>query len=991
MPVLTPSTDLNAAFLGELFSYAEHSVFLTTLPNERGMRGIRHERLVSPSISSIQEGRARVIDRYDRDGQAVYFCVSTLSAEKVAARREREIAAGNKEPDSERSKEAVAEICSLHVDIDFKHIKLGMTDVCSRLAMLEKPPTAIVSSGNGAHLYWFLNEALAADADFVLDVEALLGKIAWLVGGDKACCEVARLMRVPGSHNTKGGAFKSVDVLPQHTDFARRYDFLELAEFFETHPPVVLEDEIIKAVSKRTGVARRSTDSDAPANPFEAYLRNEIAEGRFTLPPIDVERMLAAMTPGDGELGVHVVTRAVTASLVARGWTAAEIVPFVLGGVEAMVRENGLPSGWSANWQVPEERKIMGQVSGFERKQVPEKLARARDRHAREIAAPKLAFVDQEQKAATVTEAVEPAPTETTAPADTSKVVPLFKIDKTAPRPPAKRSDKSTQAHVRLAHLTLERMRMNTGQQFCFHRGELWIYGGPEGPRAGVWAMYDGKDATTYIETEIHGTIKDANAIAADAADEDGRETSAVFDEDAKLRTETRRYICTMPELRFTGEWDSHGLVPLANGLFDPATRTLTPFTPESRATYRFKAPYDAEAKFENGRKMIFDLFEPHGAIEAEKYVRLVQQFSYVAIFKAGKQVGRQLRRCLYFLGEQNSGKSQMVKLLRLAIGSEYSSATTLDELSDPAQRRFSLEALMNKILWAADEVASEKTKIDGARVKALLAEDPVKTDAKGKAAIEKQFLGAAVFSSNSYPRTLDSASGFSDRFMLVRCPAHFDNERPRGVALIAKQHGFSSPADFVAATELAGLVNWALEARDQIEKNMVFEQPKAVITARSEIELMANPAKAFSIECIEACSMSIASKSTDIYEAFREWHCEDNGSKTFCWSPQSFWKGLGAHFGMGRGLSPKSVIKHEHGRLAIGVRLTEAGMDYWRAADARRAAGDKSMPASMSFYEHSIAVNLDPDQLRKAAEHYGFSAGGGAPEEAISSKKARF
>lgn len=491
-----------------------------------------------------------------------------------------------------------------------------------------------------------------------------------------------------------------------------------------------------------------------------------------------------------------------------------------------------------------------------------------------------------------------------------------------------------------LAQLTIERMRINAGKQICFWRGELWIY---EGPETGIWRG-NGRYQNAYLEKEIHGTVTDANAEAARKAEDDGREPEKLFDETSKLRDETRRYICSMPGLDFTGEWDSHGLVPLANGLFDPGTRTLTPYAPEHRVTYKFAAPYDPAATFAHGEQMIRDLFVSYGADESEKYVWLIRQFAYVALFKNGRQIGRQLRRCVYLHGEKNSGKSQLVILFREAIGKNHACATSLDQLSDLRQARFALERLMDAVIWAADEVASEKTQIDAIRVKALLSEGIVNTDAKGKAAIEKQFLGAAIFSSNSFPKTIDSASGFADRFMLVNCRAVFDNEAPRGVALTAKEQGFSSPADFVVATELAGFVNWALGARDHIEKNMVFEQPAAVVRAREDIADRSSPVRAFLKLCVEAVPLDQASRSGDIYEAFRELHFEENGRDTKAIIARNFWNTAGAHYGGMRGLLDRRIWKHEDATVAAGLKLTDEGLDYWRAAKTRKNAGEPNM-----------------------------------------------
>src|SRR5437763_1691025 len=56
--------------------------------------------------------------------------------------------------------------------------------------------------------------------------------------GDLPVCEVARVLRLPGSHNTKDGAFTEVEIIELHPE--RRYDFEELEEWLSEQSPVML-------------------------------------------------------------------------------------------------------------------------------------------------------------------------------------------------------------------------------------------------------------------------------------------------------------------------------------------------------------------------------------------------------------------------------------------------------------------------------------------------------------------------------------------------------------------------------------------------------------------------------------------------------------------------------------------------------------------------------------------------------------------------------
>ena len=101
----------------------------------------------------------------------------------------------------------------LHVDIDAKSIAVGIAEAGQRLREVLHLPSKVVLSGGGLHAYWLFKEALPATPENIERIEALLRLLADHLGGDLSCAEVSRLMRLPGSHNTKDGAWHEVRVV----------------------------------------------------------------------------------------------------------------------------------------------------------------------------------------------------------------------------------------------------------------------------------------------------------------------------------------------------------------------------------------------------------------------------------------------------------------------------------------------------------------------------------------------------------------------------------------------------------------------------------------------------------------------------------------------------------------------------------------------------------------------------------------------------------
>lgn len=290
----TPSDFLRALYE----SYCEGPVFVCSLPNERG-EGPPERPIATREWPRIDEH----LRRWDKPGRAFYFCVNPLAPGQAA-----------------RSKATIGEIVAVKADIDAKHLLAGVdrTAVIAALRSTEFLPTAIVASGHGIHAYWFLTEAAdATDPAIVELVETMDRQLADIFAGDPKVCEIARLMRMPGSHNTKDGDWIEVEVL--ECSPTRRYELSDLEDW----------------LSWQSRLLERAPDQDAPAkassNPFLA-----VAERMGFKPPLDVEARLSAMRyQGAGDASIHATQLAVSASLLSRGTPIEEVVSILLEATRA--------------------------------------------------------------------------------------------------------------------------------------------------------------------------------------------------------------------------------------------------------------------------------------------------------------------------------------------------------------------------------------------------------------------------------------------------------------------------------------------------------------------------------------------------------------------------------------------------------------------------------------------------------------------------------
>ncbi|EQB03902.1 phage/plasmid primase, P4 family [Sphingobium sp. HDIP04] len=310
------------AFITRFFGVHDHAVELRACPNVKGNPGA--ESLITRDSDALRD----FCRRKDVDGIGVYFGACT------------------RRRDADNGSAANAMTApALWVDIDCVKQGLGGQQVIDALEFLPHRPTLIINSGGGLHAYWMLEEAvdLAADRE---RVTAALRALAHILAGDMACAEVARIMRLPGTMNSKDATKAIYDgqsaLCEIVSDNGSVHDFDTLCEWLEDQRAVL---------HGKVEAARPVREND----PFVAYARAAGYE-----PAIDVEAELASMAEGN----IHRTQLRVSMSMIARGYEDDEIVATILTATE-----RAAPRDQRWNWKAEEKaiRKMI--VSGKQKAQ----------------------------------------------------------------------------------------------------------------------------------------------------------------------------------------------------------------------------------------------------------------------------------------------------------------------------------------------------------------------------------------------------------------------------------------------------------------------------------------------------------------------------------------------------------------------------------------------------------------------------------------------
>ena len=203
-------------FLKTLFGHTEQPIFFQSLANDAA--DLDEARFKPVLLTRDLEPILKFIGKHDRKRRGMFFCVATVA-----------------EGSSTRNKETVRETVCLHADLDFKGIAEDEPTIWAAIAKLRCPPTIIVRSGGGLHLYWVFREAIDSQ-EYREVIEIALKAVAEIVAGDPAVCEVARLMRLPGTHNSKRGDLR--EVVCERLD-GPRYELPDLEEWISEQKAIL--------------------------------------------------------------------------------------------------------------------------------------------------------------------------------------------------------------------------------------------------------------------------------------------------------------------------------------------------------------------------------------------------------------------------------------------------------------------------------------------------------------------------------------------------------------------------------------------------------------------------------------------------------------------------------------------------------------------------------------------------------------------------------
>jgi P4 family phage/plasmid primase-like protien len=311
------------SFLVQFFQFTDRDLeqieFRAIANDGSGPRGRMHTRDPDRLLPFLQ--------RYDVAGVAVYFGTCTRIGGAHQGRREH-----------------LASAVGLWVDIDCYKLEISVEDAVRALRQCPMPPTVIIGSGGGVHAYWLFREPLpvpmpeAGQPDEIkARIDAALGQLAGIFAGDPLPAQIAAVMRLPGTCNSKSGEMIPCVVLEASWT---RYELDDLEEMLFQCRPLIMAPAGSETAPATASGAKAKTPADT--DPFVAF-----GEQYAFKAPIDVEEALRLMAYGDLEHGIHRTQLRVSASLAnTPGVSDDDIVEILMSHTERVA-----PPGARWNWE----------------------------------------------------------------------------------------------------------------------------------------------------------------------------------------------------------------------------------------------------------------------------------------------------------------------------------------------------------------------------------------------------------------------------------------------------------------------------------------------------------------------------------------------------------------------------------------------------------------------------------------------------------------
>ena len=295
-------------------------------------------------------------------------------------------------------------------------------------------------------------------------------------------------------------------------------------------------------------------------------------------------------------------------------------------------------------------------------------------------------------------------------------------------------------------------------------------------------------------------------------------------------------------------EFNVFPLLNLNNYMFNPMDFNVCKHSKDYYSTIRVPYAYDKPADCPLWKKTLNEIFE--GDINK---LNVLQEFFGYGLTRDTKR-----EKALLLLGESRSGKSTILNTFQYMIGEENCSHVALANMDNPVYTSMMINKLIN-----IDGEVSKKAEAFESQFKTIVTGHEVMCNDKFMKPFKFRPFCKFVMSANEFPKITDHSSAFYKRLILIPCNRVFD-ENEQNINLREE-----------LLKELPGILNWAIEGLERLNKNNGFTPADFMKDAVKELENDNNPANMFLNEHVIVAENDYIEKG-QLYDHYKKW-AEDN------------------------------------------------------------------------------------------------------------------
>lgn len=293
----------------------------------------------------------------------------------------------------------------------------------------------------------------------------------------------------------------------------------------------------------------------------------------------------------------------------------------------------------------------------------------------------------------------------------------------------------------------------------------------------------------------------------------------------------------------------------LKNGLLNLDTLKVEPHRPDTYFTWQLDFGYDEEASCKNFLNYLnTSLVLEDGVTPDWQMIYLVQEaLGYSLTADTSRKA------CFWVVGPRDSGKSTLLAIVRKLMGAMH----TPVNLNDLAENKYLLATLAGKRVVTCTEANAGSTLPDGIFKMLVGGEDEIQADVKHKDPISFVPECKLWWGMNDMPRVRDRSGAVFSRINLIVFP--------RTIPAELKINGLLD----IIATELPGILNWAITGLIRMQRRGGFIEPKASQKKMDEFKLLNDPEALFLSECA-VLDTTIKTAADDLQRAIKNWRREN-------------------------------------------------------------------------------------------------------------------